>query len=81
MSGNVTPIGGRAPRPAPGEPAITFGMDDSRITFRDQAALDEYVAGALAEVVALVPIFEAKYGIQSSPVESLRKALNIEARS
>ena len=35
--------------PATGEPAITFGMDDERITFRDQAALDEYVAGAILE--------------------------------
>lgn len=35
--------------PAPGEPEITFGMDDDRITFRDQAALDEYVAGAMFE--------------------------------
>ena len=35
--------------PTPGEPAITFGMDDDRITFRDQAALDEYVAGAILE--------------------------------
>lgn len=35
--------------PAPGTPAITFGMDDDAITFRDQAALDEYVAGAILE--------------------------------
>jgi hypothetical protein len=28
-------------------PAITFGLDDDRITFRDQAALDEYVIGAI----------------------------------
>lgn len=35
--------------PAAGEPAITFGMDDDRIMFRDQAALDEYVAGAMLE--------------------------------
>lgn len=33
-----------ASRPAdPDNPAITFGMDDDRITFRDQEALDEYV--------------------------------------
>jgi hypothetical protein len=35
--------------PASGEPEITFDMDDERITFRDQAALDEYVAGAILE--------------------------------
>lgn len=29
------------------EPAITMHMDDDRIIFRDQAALDEYVADAL----------------------------------
>lgn len=29
--------------------AIEFGTDDDRITFHDQAALDEYVAGAKAE--------------------------------
>lgn len=38
--------------PAPGEPAITINMDDDRITFRDQAALDEYVLGYLSEHVA-----------------------------
>jgi hypothetical protein len=42
----------RVPMPAPGEPAITFGMDDDRITFRDQAALDEYVRGSSAEIDA-----------------------------
>jgi hypothetical protein len=32
------------------EPAITFGMDDgSQIVFRDQAALDDYVAGVRLE--------------------------------
>jgi hypothetical protein len=32
------------------EPAITFGADgDHQIVFRDQAALDEYVAGAILE--------------------------------
>lgn len=33
--------------PTPGEPLITFYMDDDRITFRDQSVLDEYVADAI----------------------------------
>lgn len=45
---NVRAAGGEHV-PAPGEPAITFYMDDDRITFRDQAALDEYVAGAILD--------------------------------
>jgi hypothetical protein len=49
----------RVPTPAPGEPAITFGMDDDRITFRDQDALDEYVRGAIAEFDSLAPIVRA----------------------
>lgn len=56
-------------------PAITFFMDDDRIIFRDEAALDEYVAGVLAPVQALVRVFEAKFGVQSSPVALLREAL------
>lgn len=39
----------RAPLPGDGTPAIEFGMDDERIIFRDQPALDEYVRGALAD--------------------------------
>ncbi len=35
--------------PMPGGPAITFGMDTDAITFRDEAALDEYIAGAILE--------------------------------
>jgi hypothetical protein len=35
------------PLPAdPDNPAITFGVDDPRITFRDQETLDEYVRAA-----------------------------------
>lgn len=50
LSENVTPLFGRehVPQPA-GEPIITFGMDDDRITFRDEDALREYVAGAVAD--------------------------------
>lgn len=36
-------------RATPDEPVITFYMDDGRIIFRDQDALDEYVAGAILE--------------------------------
>lgn len=39
----------RTPEPD-GEPDIRMPMDSDRIIFRDQAALDEYVAGALATV-------------------------------
>lgn len=37
----------RAPNPADDEPSITMFTDEDRIIFRDRAALDEYVHGAL----------------------------------
>ncbi len=39
----------RIPKPD-GEPDIRMPMDSDQIIFRNQAALDEYVAGALATV-------------------------------
>lgn len=41
----------RVPEPE-GEPAITMPMDSDQIIFRDQAALDDYVAGALGDLKA-----------------------------
>ena len=41
-AGRTTPTPG-------GPPAIEMSMDDDRITFRDQEALDEYVTGALGD--------------------------------
>lgn len=62
----------RVPSPEPGEPSIAFGMDDDRITFCNQAALDEYVRGAIAETTA--PALEAA-DIESDAREALARQL------
>ena len=44
------------------ESVCPFGMDDDRIVFRDQAALDEYVHGALDDCDAQALRRNAKHG-------------------